>query len=106
MDTNQKSHRGDAEAQSVLDKLVVQDVPGKITVADMRLMFEAALTSTDKLKGISLEPCEKCSDQFYYKHPSTNHAWFGFALGLRCAERVELNGRFVAAALHTRRHPH
>lgn len=84
--------------KSPLDKLVVKDSPGKITVADMRLMFETAVQSTETLRGLSLEGCD-IGGQFHYIAPDTDHAWFGFALGLRCAERVELNGKFVSAEM-------
>jgi hypothetical protein len=83
---------------SILNKLAVKDRPGTITVSEMRLMFEAAVNATGKLNGLPLEACKQ-NGQFHYTNTETDCAWFGFALGLRCAERIELNGKFVAAKL-------
>lgn len=69
----------------------IQDGPGKMAVADMRPLFERSIEDTPLLsKTFKLGfAANKSSMEFvHYLSPETDAAWVGFALGMRCAERL------------------
>ncbi|HCW19190.1 MAG TPA: hypothetical protein DHL02_14820 [Achromobacter sp.] len=71
--------------------LTVKDVLGRISVADMRRYFEGAINSTPALKANTPLGVMEINEQFaYYMDGDTDTMWIGFALGMRCAERVAI----------------
>jgi hypothetical protein len=71
--------------------LSIQDREGVMTVADMRALFEASVRNTAALsRHLQLGIVEKGGVFSHYSHETTDIAWCGFALGLRCAERIAL----------------
>ncbi|BDD90912.1 hypothetical protein PanNE5_03520 [Pandoraea sp. NE5] len=74
--------------------LRVKDLPGKITVAEMRRLFEASITSTPMFKDNTPLGIMQVNGEFsHYMTPDTDTMWLGFALGMRCAERVDAKDR-------------
>ena len=65
------------------------DGEGKIPVARMRECFEEAITNTPAFaKCTPLGPFD-INDEFYsYMDGDTDTMWIGFALGMRCYERM------------------
>ena len=69
--------------------LTIKDKPGRITVADMRQHFERAINDEPALKASTPLGVMEINEQFaYYMDKDTDTMWLGFALGMRCAERV------------------
>lgn len=69
--------------------LTIKDRPGCITVAEMRSHFEGAINNTPALKASTPLGVIEINEQFaYYMDRDTDTMWIGFALGMRCAERV------------------
>jgi hypothetical protein len=67
----------------------VKDRPGVIRVAAMREYFERAMKSTPQFKGIPLDAVEEGDGHLvHYTDKRTDDLWLGFALGMRCAERI------------------
>lgn len=66
------------------DTLGIVDYPGVIPIAEMRQHFEAVVRSTESLsKRLSLEMLGD-----HYATRETDTVWKGFAIGMRCAERI------------------
>lgn len=71
--------------------LTIKDIPGRISVADMRGYFESAINDTPKLKANTPLETMEINGQFaYYMDRDTDTMWLGFAIGMRCAERVTI----------------
>lgn len=69
--------------------LTIKDKPGRITVAEMRSYFEGAINNTPALKANTPLSVMEINEQFaYYMDRDTDTMWIGFALGMRCAERI------------------
>lgn len=69
--------------------LTIKDKPGRITVAEMRGYFEGAVNNTPALKANTPLGAMEINEQFsHYLDADTDTMWIGFALGMRCAERV------------------
>lgn len=70
--------------------LRIKDGPGKIpTVEEARDVFEMAVANTDLLRRKMKMDVRLTSGDFDgYQDAQTDNIWFGFALGLRCAHRL------------------
>jgi len=69
--------------------LDIADRPGKISKAEIRTYFEGAVNNTPALKANTPLGIVKLNSEFsHYADPETDTMWLGFALGMRCAERV------------------
>jgi len=69
-------------------KLVISDRPGVLPTHRIREYFERALQDTEVLRPQPTQVQE--GQQFAYENPETNIFWLGFALGMRCSERVHI----------------
>lgn len=70
--------------------LDIKDKPGAISKALMRHYFEGAINNTTALKGRTpLGPVTVNGEFSHYADSGTDTMWLGFALGMRCAERVQ-----------------
>jgi len=70
--------------------LDVADKPGKISKAEMRAYFENGVNNTPALKANTPLGVVTVNGKFsHYADPETDTMWLGFALGMRCAERVQ-----------------
>lgn len=69
--------------------LAVKDRPGVISVAEMRKLFEGIVNQTPVIaKSAPLGIMEVNGQLSHYMNADTDTMWIGFALGLRCAERL------------------
>jgi len=69
--------------------LTIKDKPGCITVADMRDYFEGAINNTPAFKANTPLGVMEINNTFsHYLDSDTDTMWIGFALGMRCAERI------------------
>lgn len=66
----------------------IRDWPGRITIAEMKPLFEDTMRAFRGLSTrVSLDPAYLDGETGYY-NTDTNLMWIGFALGMRCAERI------------------
>lgn len=71
--------------------LDIKEKPGAISKALMRHYFEGAITNTPSLKSNTPLGAVLVNGEFsHYADSDTDTMWLGFALGMRCAERVEV----------------
>ncbi len=63
-------------------KIKDRDGDGTITVAEMRTYFERSI------KGTPLGTMDINGEFDHYMDADTDTLWIGFALGMRCAERI------------------
>lgn len=69
--------------------LNIKDRPGCITRAEMRKYFEKTICDTPMLRGkVPLGIMEVNGEFSHYMDPDTDTMWIGFAIGMRCAERL------------------
>lgn len=69
--------------------LNIKDRPGCITVDTMRQYFEKSVRDTPALAANTPLDCMEMNGVFsHYTDPDTDTMWLGFALGMRCQERV------------------
>jgi hypothetical protein len=69
--------------------LDIKDKPGVISKAQMRKCFEDAITNTPALKTNTPLGAVDLNGEFsHYANGETDTMWLGFALGMRCAERI------------------
>lgn len=69
--------------------LRIKDGPGKMPVAKMRELFEAAISGTPLLRSSTPLGTMEVNGEFsHYMNPETDTLWIGFALGLRMGERI------------------
>lgn len=69
--------------------LKIKEKPGCITVAEMRGYFEGAIKNSPAFKDNTPLGIVEINDAFsHYMDADTDTMWLGFALGMRCAERV------------------
>ena len=67
----------------------IMDKPGALPKEYMRKYFEGAITQTEALrKNTPLGTVEINGVFQRYIDPDTDTLWLGFALGMRCAERI------------------
>ena len=67
----------------------IKDKRGAISKALMRHYFEGVINGTGTLKSrIPLGAVDVAGEFAHYSDSKTDALWFGFALGMRCAERV------------------
>lgn len=70
--------------------LNVKDKPGCISVETMRTYFEGFVRDTPAFANNTPLGTVTINDQFsHYADSETDTLWLGFAMGMRCAERVE-----------------
>lgn len=81
-------------------KLKITDRPGVIPVAAIRECFERAMTETTHPSfpqvDITPFPCVPADEFEGYKSDETDAMWVGFALGMRCYERLQNEKRNTA----------
>lgn len=79
-----------AQGETPASKLVLTDRDGAKPVAEIRLLFEQLIRETSYFNS---QPMEIADDEiaFTYTNAETHLLWFGFALGVRCAERIEVS---------------
>jgi hypothetical protein len=69
--------------------LTIKDRDGVLPVSTMKLMFEQTINQTAALKrNTGLGTFEINGEFSHYVEPDTDTMWLGFALGMRCAERL------------------
>lgn len=69
--------------------LTITDSPGKIPVSEMREHFEKAINQTPQFKANTPLGIMEINGKFsHYMTPDTDTMWLGFAIGMRCAERL------------------
>lgn len=70
--------------------LYIKDRDGTISKAEMQRMFEQAVRDTPALKATAEIGSAVMTDGVidYYADEKTNALWAGWALGMRCAERL------------------
>lgn len=78
-------------------KLVVKDRSGVLPIHRIRAYFEEAVRQTGNLHSQPMEVAE--GEQFAYANAETNIFWLGFAIGMRCSERV-LRAQMAAQIRH------
>lgn len=67
----------------------IKDGPGKMPVALMRTYFERLVNDTDVFKANTPLGIMEVNGEFsHYMDAETDTMWLGFALGMRCAERL------------------
>lgn len=71
-------------------ELKMTDGTGKIPVAEMRGYFELAMKNTKRFNDIPLGTMEVNGQFHHYMDPDTDTLWIGFAIGMRCAQRLAL----------------
>ncbi len=70
--------------------LDIKDKPGAISKKLMRHYFEGAINNTAALKANTPLGTVTVNGEFsHYANGDTDTMWIGFALGMRCAERVQ-----------------
>ena len=69
-------------------KLNMRDRPGVIPIAVMRAHFESAMKGTPHFQKQPLGIMEINGQFSHYMNPETDTLWLGFAIGMRCAERL------------------
>lgn len=68
---------------------VITDGEGKMPVAEMRELFERVVLTTEKFRAALSLSCTTENGRFYgYIDETTDRMWFGFAVGMRMAERL------------------
>lgn len=74
--------------------LVIKDRTGFSTQKLMRRYFEGAVKQTEALaKNVHLDCMVAVDGTVEYADPKTQALWVGWALGMRCAERIEQEQR-------------
>ena len=69
--------------------LTITDKPVCISVETMRTHFESVIKGAPALAGNTPLGAMTVNGQFsHYSDPDTDTMWLGFALGMRCMERV------------------
>lgn len=67
----------------------VKDQPGVMPVSEMKDLFERVVMETPVFASNTPLGIMEINGQFsHYMHPDTDTMWLGFALGMRCAERI------------------
>ena len=80
-----------SDSNAVLGRhLEVRDRPGVMKASLMRHYFEGAVMQTATLAAtLPLDRVVVAGEFQEYMRPETQAAWVGFALGMRCAERLQ-----------------
>lgn len=76
--------------------LVIRDRPGVLTTDFMHQCFESAIKSTPHFKNSASLNYVKSQGTFFshYVDDAVDKLWLGFAIGMRCAERLLKAGEF------------
>ncbi len=70
--------------------IVIKDLEGRITVARMKVLFEQSIRDTPVFSDTTPLNVFEINGKFsHYMNADTDTMWLGFALGMRCAERLE-----------------
>lgn len=86
-----------AQGSNAGKHIEITDRLGVMAAATMRRYFEGAVTQTHALAAsVPLDRVAVAGEFREYMRPETQAMWLGFALGMRCAERVA-----AAASLHS-----
>ena len=73
-----------------MSAIVITDRPGALPVAHMRTLFEQSVNSTQSFRArYDLTTLKRNCEFAGYKSAETNTFWAGFAIGLRCAEKLD-----------------
>jgi hypothetical protein len=67
----------------------IKDKPNCIPVGMMRTMFEQSMITTGLMGPEDLGAMEINGNFSHYFKPDVDLIWLGFALGMRCSERME-----------------
>ena len=71
----------------------IVDRAGAPTKEYMRKYFEAMVTQTESLRKSTPLDISKSNGKFkHYADPDSDTMWLGFALGMRCAARINTAG--------------
>ncbi len=74
-------------------RIDVKDKPGCLSKELMRKYFEGAITQTAVLKATTPLGTITVNGEFsHYADSNTDTMWLGFALGMRCCERIAKAG--------------
>ncbi len=74
--------------------LRIKENPGSMPVEQMRDYFERAIKNTKVFADSTPLGIMEINGKFsHYMDPHTDTMWLGFAIGLRCAERMSITGR-------------
>lgn len=69
--------------------VTIKDKPDAISVAIMRTYFEQSVNQTPQFSKSTPLGIMEVNGQFHhYMDPDTDTMWIGFAIGMRCAERL------------------
>jgi hypothetical protein len=67
----------------------IADKPGKMPKETMRGFFERMVNDTPAFKASTPLGAIEVNGKFsHYMNPDTDTMWLGFALGMRCAQRI------------------
>lgn len=70
--------------------LTMKDRPGVISIERAQNLFERSVNNTPPLnRKVSLILVMEDGRFSHYADPHTDALWLGFAIGLRCAERLQ-----------------
>ncbi len=72
-------------------KIIIKDQPGKLLVAQLRLLFEQMVAEQPELAPRLRLAASPAAEPFQYTDPDTNNVWAGFALALRLADGAAWN---------------
>ena len=75
--------------------LDIVDRPGCITRDAMRDLFEGAVKQTPAFAGNTPLDVLMVNGKARYMDPDTDTMWLGFAIGMRCAERVQRSAQVM-----------
>ncbi|TAL89244.1 MAG: hypothetical protein EPN62_08570 [Candidimonas sp.] len=82
----------------------IKDVDGRITVTKMRGLFEQSIRQTPIFRDNTPLGIMEVNGQFsHYMNADTDTMWIGFAIGMRCAERLQDYARAAIAADRAKR---
>jgi len=86
----------------VSTQLNITDRPGVISKVRMREHFERAIKDTPAFqKNTPLCGVEINGEFSHYLDPDTDTMWLGFAIGMRCAERLSRSASSQPTPEHT-----
>jgi hypothetical protein len=83
----------------------IKNPPGARPTEEMRALFEKSITQTEVFaRTTSLAPMLVNGQFHHYMDPDTDAMWIGFAIGMRCADRLA-RAAIDAARQTTREQP-
>jgi hypothetical protein len=69
-------------------RFCIVDKPGTISVREMQSLFESSCRKNDIIGRCTHLDTVQDAEGLQYADEETDTLWLGFALGLRCAERI------------------